>query len=210
MREVVERLAGLRVLPVVSVDDGATAARAGRALARGGVACLEITFRTPAAAAAIAAARAVDGLLVGAGTVLSPEQVDQAVDAGAHFAVAPGLDEAVVDRCRERGLPFFPGVATPTEIQRARTLGVRTLKVFPIAALGGPGFLRAVSATYPDVRFIPTGGVGPGTLREYLDVPSVLACGGSWLADGAALRDGRYEDIERRAREARELGGAGA
>lgn len=139
-------------------------------------------------------------MLVGAGTVLSPEQARAAFEAGAQFALAPGTSGEVVDCCRELGLPFFPGVATPTEIERARRLGRHTVKVFPIAQLGGVGFLRAVSATYPDVRFIPTGGIGPDSLADYLALESVVACGGSWLVRRELLREGRFDEVERLAR----------
>ena len=200
--EIVEQLAAVRVLAVASLDDGDQAEATARALARGGLSCVEVTFRTPAAAEAIRRAARVGGLLVGAGTVLSPEQVHEAADAGAHFALAPGLNEEVVRACQEIGMPFFPGVATAGEIERARVLGLRTLKAFPAATVGGPAFLRAVSATYPDVRFIPTGGITRENLAEYLAVPSVLAVGGSWLVKEALLRDGRFDEVERLAREA--------
>lgn len=203
--EIVERLAALRVLPVTTVDDANQAEAVGRALVAGGIACVEIAFRTAAAVEAIRRACEVDGLLVGAGTVLSPEQAEAALSAGASFAVAPGTNADVVAACRELRLPFFPGIATPSEIERARQLGLRTLKVFPAAQLGGPAFLRAVTATYPDVRFLPTGGIGPDNLRDYLAVPSVLAVGGSWLVKPELLRNGRFDEVERLAREAVEL-----
>jgi 2-dehydro-3-deoxyphosphogluconate aldolase / (4S)-4-hydroxy-2-oxoglutarate aldolase len=144
----------------------------------------------------------IGGLLVGAGTVLTPEQARAAAAAGAAFAVAPGLNEEIVDCCRQLGLPFFHGVATPTEIDHARRLGLRVVKVFPIATLGGAAFLRAISATYPDVRFIPTGGVDAGTLRTYLALPSVLACGGSWLTSDRILGERAFDELDRLAREA--------
>lgn len=194
---ILERLATARVIPVASFDDADRAEATARALARAGLGCIEVTFRTPAAAAAIRRARAVDGMLVGAGTVLSPEQAHQAADAGAEFALAPGLSDDVVRACAAIGMPFFPGVATASEIERARALGLRTLKVFPAATVGGPAFLRAVSATYPDVRFIPTGGIGPESLADYLAVPSVLAVGGSWLVNPELGLD----EVERLARE---------
>jgi 2-dehydro-3-deoxyphosphogluconate aldolase/(4S)-4-hydroxy-2-oxoglutarate aldolase len=201
---VLARLRAAGVVPVAAVDDGDQAERLARALLAGGVGCVEITFRTAAAAEAIRRARAVEGMLVGAGTVLSPEQAREAAEAGAGFAVAPGTNEDVVDACRELGLPFFPGVATPTEIERARARGHTVVKVFPAAVVGGVAFLKAVSATYPDMRFMPTGGVTPASLRDYLALPSVLAVGGSWLADAALLRAGDYDGVERLAREARE------
>jgi 2-dehydro-3-deoxyphosphogluconate aldolase / (4S)-4-hydroxy-2-oxoglutarate aldolase len=200
--DVVTRLGRARVVPVASLDDGDQAEATARALQRGDLDCIEITFRTAAAAEALRRARAVDGMLVGAGTVLSPEQAAVAADAGADFAVAPGTNPAVVEACRALGLPFFPGVATPSEIETARALGRTTLKLFPAAQVGGVGFLRAVSATYPDVRFLPTGGIGADTAADYLAVPSVLAVGGSWLVRPELLRARRFDEVERLAREA--------
>jgi 2-dehydro-3-deoxyphosphogluconate aldolase/(4S)-4-hydroxy-2-oxoglutarate aldolase len=199
-REVVEELAGIRVLPVLTVTGADEAQAACRALIAGGLRCVEITFRTAGAAAAIESVSAIDGLLVGAGTVLSAEQARAASRAGACFAVAPGLSEPIASACQQLDLPFFPGVATASEIDRARGLGLRNLKVFPASALGGPAFLRAVSAPFPDVRFIPTGGVDATNLLEYLAVASVLACGGSWVCEPTLIAEGRFDEIERRAR----------
>lgn len=202
---VVERLRAARIVPVATVEDPECAADLGAALVAGGIPCIEVTFRHPAATQAIRAAREVESLLVGAGTVLTAEQARAAHDAGAAFAVAPGTSEDVVSACADLGLPFLPGVATPSEIEQARRLGLTALKVFPAAQVGGPGFLRAVSATYPDCGFVPTGGIGPDNLADYLAVPSVIACGGSWLVPQAAIRGGRFDEVERLAREAREL-----
>lgn len=199
---VIDRLRAYRVVPVATIEDPARAPDVGTALRAGGVGCIEITFRHPGAAEAIRLAREVNGLLVGAGTVLSAEQAREAHDAGAAFAVAPGTNEEVVLACEDIGLPFFPGVATASEIEHARVLGCSVVKVFPAAQVGGPGFLRAVSATYPDVGFIPTGGVDASNLADYLAVPSVIACGGSWLVRPELVREGRFDEIERLAREA--------
>lgn len=198
--DVAARLRVCRVVPVATIGDPACASAVGEALLAGGLACIEITFRHERAAEAIRNARGVEGLLVGAGTVLSTGQARAAADAGAQFAVAPGTNEDVVRACDELGLPFFPGVATASEIERARSLGRRVVKVFPAAQVGGPAFLRAVSATYPDVGFIPTGGVDAANLHEYLAVPSVVACGGSWLVRPEIIDDGRFGEIERLAR----------
>jgi 2-dehydro-3-deoxyphosphogluconate aldolase / (4S)-4-hydroxy-2-oxoglutarate aldolase len=200
---IVARLRACRVVPVATIEDPALAATVGEALLAGGLGCIEITFRHPAAADAIRQARKVDGLLVGAGTVLSADQARAAAEAGALFAVAPGTSEEVVRACDELGLPFFPGVATASEIEQARRLGHHVLKVFPAAQVGGPAFLRAVSATYPDVGFMPTGGIDATNIREYLAVPAVVACGGSWLVRPELVREGRFDEIERLAREAR-------
>ena len=203
--EIAAQLADARVVPVATVDDAEQVEHLCRALVTGGLQCIEIALRSDAAVEAVRRASRVEGCLVGAGTVLSPAQAEAALAAGASFAVAPGTNEDVVAACRELGLPFFPGVATPSEIERARQLGLRTLKIFPAEQVGGPAFLRAVTATYPDVRFLPTGGIGPDNLRDYLAVPSVLAVGGSWLVKQELLRDGRFDEVERLAREAAEL-----
>ena len=202
---VLATLAASRVLPVVAVDDPSIVGELCGSLLEGGIACVEITFRTSAAEDAIAAAAAVDGMLVGAGTVLSSEQASAAAAAGAVFAVAPGSDEGVIAACGALGLPFFPGVATPTELGRASRLGCRVVKVFPASQLGGPAFLRAVSATFPQMRFIPTGGIDAESLGSYLAVPQVLACGGSWIAERGLLAERRFDEIARRARAAAEV-----
>jgi 2-dehydro-3-deoxyphosphogluconate aldolase/(4S)-4-hydroxy-2-oxoglutarate aldolase len=199
---IAERLRACRVVPVATFEDPVAAPRVARALLAGGLSCLEITFRHPAAAEAIRAARGVDGILVGAGTVLTAEQAAAAFEAEADFGVAPGTNDDVVDACRRLGLPFIPGVATPSEIERARAGGLRLLKVFPAAQLGGPGFLRAVSAAYPDVEFFPTGGITEENVADYLAVPSVVACAGSWLVRRELIREDRLKEIERLAREA--------
>ena len=200
--EVVSALERTRVLPVLTCDSPDQAEAACHALCAGGIPCVEITFRTDAAVAAIERASAIADMLVGAGTILEPEQARAAAAAGAQFAVAPGTGVEVIDACAELGLPFFPGVATPTEIDRARSHGCRTLKVFPALTLGGPAFIRAVSAPYNDVRFIPTGGINADNLPDLLAVPAVLACGGSWMCEPRLLREGRFDEIERLAREA--------
>ena len=199
---VVAALARARVLPVVAIDDASVVADLCAALLSGGVSCIEITFRTSAAEEAIAAAADVDGMLVGAGTVLTTDQAHSAAAAGAVFAVAPGSDDDVADACRRLGLPLFPGIATPTELARAVRFGQSVVKVFPAAQLGGPAFLRAIAATFPQVRFIPTGGVDEESLGSYLRVPQVLACGGSWIADKALIANRRFDEVTRRARAA--------
>ncbi len=204
IEDVVRRLERIRVVPLATLD-ASVARRVGETLVEAGLPCIEIAFRAPGAVEAIREAARVEGLLVGAGTVLRPEQARAAADAGAAFAVAPGLSEEVVAASAAAGLPFFPGVATPTEIEHARRLGLRVLKLFPANLLGGPGFLRAVAATYPDVRFIPTGGVDPSTLGDYLAMPNVLACGGSWLANERVVRERAFDELARRAREAVEV-----
>ncbi len=199
---VLDALAAARVLPVVVLEDPGVVLDLCAALLDGGISCIEITFRTNAAPAALAAASEVAGMLVGAGTVLTVGQARTAAEAGAAFAFAPGTDDDVVRACAELGLPFFPGVATPSEVGHALRLGRTTMKVFPASMLGGPGFVRAISATFPQARFIPTGGVDAGSLASYLAVPAVVACGGSWICEPRLLQEGRFEEVSRRARAA--------
>lgn len=200
---VVDRLAAIGVIPVVILDDPADAAPLADALADGGLPCAEITFRTTAAAEALR--RIADhrpDFLLGAGTVLTPAQADAAVDAGARFVVSPGLDPETCDRCFQRGVPAFPGVATPTEVQAALRRELAVLKFFPAEAAGGPAYLKALAGPFPEVRFIPTGGVAPDTLASYLTLDPVLACGGSWLAPRSWIREGAFDRIRRVAGEA--------
>jgi 2-dehydro-3-deoxyphosphogluconate aldolase / (4S)-4-hydroxy-2-oxoglutarate aldolase len=170
-----------RVIPVVTAASADDAERACRALLADGLTTVEITFRTDAAVDAIRRVSQIDGLTVGAGTVLTVEQLHEAAAAGATFAVAPSTNADVIEAARRKGVQFVPGAATPTEIDRARSLGCDVIKIFPAAALGGPAFIRAVSAVFPDVRFIATGGITADNVEDYLALPSVLACGGTWL-----------------------------
>ncbi len=199
---VVGALGRARVLPVVALEDAAIVADLCAALLDGGLSCIEITFRTEAAEEAIARAAEVDGMVVGAGTVTTADRARAAAAAGAAFAVAPGIDDDVVEACVTLGLPFFPGIATPSELGHALRLGCTTVKVFPAAQLGGPSFLRAVSATFPQARFIPTGGIDGESLSSYLALPCVLACGGTWIADAATISERRSHDVASRARAA--------
>jgi 2-dehydro-3-deoxyphosphogluconate aldolase/(4S)-4-hydroxy-2-oxoglutarate aldolase len=203
--DVLEQLAAVRILPVLTAADVGEAERACRALLAGGLPAVEITFRTEAAAEAIRRVATIEGLVVGAGTVISTGQLTLALDAGARFAVAPGTNTAVVDAAREAGIPFVPGVVTPSEIDQARLLGCQVVKLFPASSVGGAVFLKAIAPVYPDIRFVPTGGINPQNLTSYLELPAVLACGGSWMCEGALLRDARFDEVERRAREAVEL-----
>jgi 2-dehydro-3-deoxyphosphogluconate aldolase / (4S)-4-hydroxy-2-oxoglutarate aldolase len=191
-----------RVVPVLTAESADDAERACEAILAGGLTSVEITFRTEAAVEAIRRASQIDALLVGAGTVLTEVQLAAAVDAGARFAVAPTTNESVVRAAQAAGVEIVPGAATPTEIDRARSLGCGIVKLFPASLLGGPAFVRAVSAVFPDVVFVPTGGVSPDNLGEYLALPSVLACGGTWICEPALLREGCFGEIERRARAA--------
>jgi 2-dehydro-3-deoxyphosphogluconate aldolase / (4S)-4-hydroxy-2-oxoglutarate aldolase len=191
-----------RVVPVLTAESAEDAERACVAMLAAGLTSVEITFRTEAAVAAIRRASQIDGLTVGAGTVLAEAQLAAALDAGAKFAVAPSTNESVVRAAQAAGIEIVPGAATPTEIDRARALGCRIVKIFPASLLGGPAFVRAVAAVFRDVRFVPTGGVSLENLGDYLALPSVLACGGTWICEPALLRAGRFDEIERRARDA--------
>ncbi|WP_329296395.1 bifunctional 4-hydroxy-2-oxoglutarate aldolase/2-dehydro-3-deoxy-phosphogluconate aldolase [Streptomyces pseudovenezuelae] len=201
-------LAGSRLLPVLTVPSVASAGPLADALAAGGARCAEVTFRTPDAEQVVKAMAAHGGLTVGAGTVLTAEQAERAVAAGARFLVSPGFDEEVIDKARELGVPVAPGVATATELMRALKAGVDTVKLFPAEPLGGTGMLRALAAPFPQARFVPTGGIGPGQLAAYLGHPSVLAVGGSWIATPGHLERGEYDEIRRLTAEAVERAAA--
>lgn len=191
------------VLPVVTVVSSEQAVPLAEALLAGGLACVEITFRSDAAAAAIRAIRShVPGMLVGAGTVLTVAQADAAVEAGAAFLVSPGFGPDVVDLAQARGVPMLPGIATPTELQAALRRDLRVVKVFPAAVLGGPAFLQALEAPYPMMRFVPTGGVTAANLADYLALDCVAAVGGTWLARASTIAAGAWGEVERLAREA--------
>jgi 2-dehydro-3-deoxyphosphogluconate aldolase/(4S)-4-hydroxy-2-oxoglutarate aldolase len=178
VRSILERE---RVLPVVVLDDAASAVALGAAVRAGGLSTIEVTLRTPAAKAAIAALAAEGDLVVGAGTVLTRDHAAMAIDAGAQFIVSPGVSVAVVSYCYEVGVPVFPGVATPTEIQTALELGCNVVKFFPADINGGLPAVKALSAPFGDLKFVPTGGISADTLAAYLAHPAVLAVGGSWI-----------------------------
>lgn len=190
------RLRTIGVVPVVTIADAADAPALGAALLTGGLPVAEITFRTDAAAAAIAALRnTAPDLLVGAGTVLDVPTLRRAAAAGAAFAVAPGFNPAVVDAGRELGLPVIPGISSPTDIEAALARDIKLVKFFPAEAAGGLAFLEAVAAPYRDVSFMPTGGITPANLPAYLGRPFVAACGGSWIATEKAINDKRFDAV---------------
>jgi 2-dehydro-3-deoxyphosphogluconate aldolase/(4S)-4-hydroxy-2-oxoglutarate aldolase len=194
--EMTERLRSLRILPVIVIDDAADAVPLSRALSAGGLPCAEVTFRTPAAADAIRRMSESDpSLLVGAGTVLTPEQAKAARDAGATFIVSPGFGPAVVDWCLSHDVPVFPGVATPTEVEAALTKGLTVLKFFPAEPMGGVKFLRAIAAPYGMVEWIPTGGVNRENVGAYLDFTKVVACGGSWMAPSDWIASKQFDRV---------------
>jgi len=196
-------LENVPVVPVVVIDDAEKAVPVAKALVAGGLPIIEITMRTAAAPAAIAAIAAeVPEAHVGAGTVLSAEQARSIVAAGAKFIVSPGLHEEVVATANELGVPIIPGVATATETQQAWNMGLRELKFFPAGQAGGPAMIKALSSVFRDVSFMPTGGVSTANLKDYLAVSAVLACGGSWLTPADAIENADYNRITELAAEA--------
>lgn len=197
------QLRALSVVPVVALARADDALPVARALAAGGLPMIEVTFRSDAALAAIERiATGAPDVFLAAGTVISPGQADAAIGAGARLIVTPGFNPAVVDHCLERGTPILPGIATPSELEQALARELTVVKVFPIAALGGVVYLRALGGPYPMMRFAPTGGVGAGQLADYLELPSVAAVGGSWLARPDLVAAGALATIERLAAEA--------
>lgn len=200
--DIESRIGATGIVPVVVLDDATAAPPLAEALVAGGLPVAEVTFRTAAARDAIAAMATDPRMLVGAGTVLTTEQVDVAVEAGARFVVSPGFSESVVRHCLERGIPVFPGVATAGEVQRAFEAGLRIVKFFPAEAMGGLAALKAIGAPYAMMRFIPTGGIGPDTATGYLRHPAVVAVGGSWMVARPLMAEGRYDEITRLSAEA--------
>jgi 2-dehydro-3-deoxyphosphogluconate aldolase/(4S)-4-hydroxy-2-oxoglutarate aldolase len=194
------------VVPVVTLSRPDQAVPVAEALAAGGLSCVEITFRSDAAAAGIEAIRGrLPALLVGAGTILTTAQADSAIAAGAAFLVAPGFNPAVVDHALRRGIPMLPGVCTPSEIEQALARGLELVKFFPAAAMGGVDYLRPLAGPYPMMRYVPTGGIGPNDVAAYLALRSVVAVGGTWLATPDAVAAGAWDSIAEIAAEAAAL-----
>lgn len=191
------------VIPLVQASDPEVAVKTSRALLAGGLNVIEVVMRTPEALKCLAAiAEELPDALVGAGTVLGAGQAGEALTAGAGFIVSPGLNVGVVEAARTGGVPVYPGVITPSEVQTAWNLGLRTLKFFPASLAGGAPMLKALGSVFRDVKFIPTGGVSAANLADFLALDAVLACGGSWLTPAEAIAAGRYEDITALAAEA--------
>jgi 2-dehydro-3-deoxyphosphogluconate aldolase / (4S)-4-hydroxy-2-oxoglutarate aldolase len=206
--DILSALQAARIVPVVVLDEAADADPLAEALLAGGLPVAEVTFRTAAAREAIRVMAGRGDILVGAGTVLTPGQVDEAVAAGADFVVSPGLSRAVVERCREHGVLVLPGVATATEIQAALELGLTTLKFFPAGTSGGAPAVKALAAPFGGVTFVPTGGVSAGNLADYLSIPAVFAVGGSWMVPRDRIRAGDFDEVRRLAAEAVGLAGS--
>jgi 2-dehydro-3-deoxyphosphogluconate aldolase/(4S)-4-hydroxy-2-oxoglutarate aldolase len=203
--DVFKRLAELKVIPVVAIDDAAAADPMGEALVAGGLPIAEVTFRTAAAEASIKALAKRGDIFVGAGTVLNVDNVKKAVDGGAHFIVTPGFNPKVVGYCIEHKIPITPGTVTATEIGMALDFGLTVVKFFPAEAVGGLKTLKAVAAPYGMMKFIPTGGIVPENLGDYLKFGQVLACGGSWMVSKELLAKKQFDKVRDLAKQAVEL-----
>ena len=199
---VLKQIEALRLVPVVVLERVEDAAPLADALSAAGLPCMEITFRTAVAEAAIRTVAGREGLVLGAGTVVNVEQAQRAVDAGARFLVSPGMDPKVVEWSLAHEVPITPGVATPTDLCVASSLGLSVVKFFPAEAFGGLKTLKALGGPFPAMRFVPTGGLNADNYRSYLDDPRVLAVGGSWMVKGSWIREGRFDEVERATREA--------
>ncbi|MBY7905493.1 bifunctional 4-hydroxy-2-oxoglutarate aldolase/2-dehydro-3-deoxy-phosphogluconate aldolase [Vibrio fluvialis] len=196
-----QRLQQIKIVPVIAINDAAHAVPLAKVLVENGLPCAEVTFRTDAAQESIRLMRdAYPELLIGAGTVLTTQQVDQAISAGADFIVSPGLNPTTVRYCQQLGIAIVPGVNNPSLVEQAMELGLKTLKFFPAEPSGGVAMLKALSAVYP-VQFMPTGGVNPRNVADYLAIPSVVACGGTWMVPSDLMDSGNWDEIARLVRE---------
>ena len=201
--DVIKELSLIGLVPVIKIDDAKDAAPLAKALYEGGLPCAEVTFRTAAAAEAIAEmVKACPDMLVGAGTVLTTAQVDEAVAAGAKFIVSPGLNPNVVKYCVEKDIPVMPGINNPSGIEQALELGLKVVKFFPAEPSGGLNMLKAMAAPYGAVKFMPTGGISASNVGDYLAWNKIVACGGSWMVPPKMLESGDFDGIRRLAREA--------
>ncbi len=203
MNAVLEKFQKIGIIPVVVLDDAKDAEALGKALMEGGLPAAEVTFRTEAAEESIRImAEKFPDMLVGAGTVLTTEQVDRAVAAGAKFIVSPGLNPKVVKYCIEKNIPVTPGTQTPTEMEQAIELGLDIVKFFPAEPAGGLKMIKAVSAPYTMLKFMPTGGISAENVREYLAFDKILACGGSWMVKKDMIKNGEFDKIKEMVAEA--------
>ena len=206
MSTIFEQFRKIGIIPVVVLDDAKDAAPLAKALCEGGLPCAEVTFRTAAAEETIRImSTEFPDMLVGAGTVLTVEQADRAIAAGAKFIVSPGLNPEVVKHCMECGVPITPGIQTPTEIEMALGLGLKTVKFFPAEPAGGLKMIKALAAPYVDVTFMPTGGISAANVREYLGFNKIIACGGSWMVKKDLVTAGDFETIKGMVKEAADI-----
>lgn len=209
MKTLEEQFYDYAVVPVVVLDDAEDAAPLAEALVKGGLPCAEVTFRTEAAEESIRImSEKYPEMLVGAGTVLTTEQVDRAVAAGAKFIVSPGFDPEIVDYCMEKNIPVFPGCVSPSEVAQAVKRGLKVVKFFPAEQAGGLAMLKAMAAPYTMLKFMPTGGINTKNLKEYLGFPKILCCGGSWMVKGDMIKNREYDKITEMTKEAVELAAA--
>lgn len=206
MNEVLKKIQETGIIPVVVLNDAKDAAPLAKALCEGGLPCAEVTFRTDAAEESIRImTKEFPEMFVGAGTVLTIEQVDRAVAAGAKFIVSPGLNPKVVKYCVEKGIPVTPGVCTPSEVEQAIELGLDVVKFFPAEPAGGLNMIKAMAAPYVGMKFMPTGGINAKNVREYLAYDRILACGGSWMVKGSLVEAGEFDKIKELTKEAVEI-----
>lgn len=206
MNEVLEKLGKIGIVPVVVLDDAKDAENLGRALMEGGLPCAEVTFRTAAAEESIRIlSEKFPEMIVGAGTVLTIEQVDRAVKAGAKFIVSPGTNPKVVDYCVKNNIPITPGTCTPSNVETALEFGLDVVKFFPAEPSGGLNFIKAIAAPYVGVKFMPTGGINAKNVRDYLAYDRIIACGGSWMVTKDLIKAGDFEQIKKLTAEATEI-----
>lgn len=206
MKNIEKIFRSIRIVPVVKLSSDKDAVPLAKALVEGGLPCAEVTFRTDAAAESIRNMKeAFPDMTVGAGTVLTTGQVDEAVEAGAEFIVSPGLNPRTVTYCQEKGIPVFPGTATASEIEKALELGLSVVKFFPAEVNGGLKAIKALSAPYSMMEFMPTGGIGTENVREYLEFDRVIACGGTWMVKEELIAGGKFDEIKRLTREAKSI-----
>lgn len=206
MIEVLEKIQEIGIVPVVVLDDVKDARPLAKALCEGGLPCAEVTFRTDAAEESIRImSEEFPEMLVGAGTVLTTDQVDRAVAAGAKFIVSPGLNPKIVKYCVDKGIPITPGCSNASDIEAALEFGLEVVKFFPAEPAGGLNMIKALAAPYVGVKFMPTGGIGPKNVRDYLAYNRILACGGSWMVKGDLVKAGDFDKITELTREAVEI-----
>ena len=206
MKTIAEQFYEYGVVPVVVLEEAKDALPLAKALVEGGLPCAEVTFRTEAAEESIRLmSEKYPEMLVGAGTVLTTEQVDRAAAAGAKFIVSPGFDPEIVDYCLEKKIPVFPGCITPSEVAQAVKRGLEVVKFFPAEQAGGVAMIKAMAAPYTMVKFMPTGGISAKNLKDYLSFGKILCCGGSWMVKGDMIRNGEFDKIRELTKEAVEL-----
>ena len=197
MNKVIEELSKIGIVPVIALDDAKDAEPLAKALIEGGLPCAEVTFRTEAAEESIRImSQEFPDMLVGAGTVLTTEQVDRAVAAGAKFIVSPGINPKVVEYCVKKNIPITPGTCNPSNVETALEFGLDVVKFFPAEPAGGLNYIKAIAAPYTGVSFMPTGGINSENVKEYLKYDRIIACGGSWMVKGDLIKSGNFEKIK--------------